>query len=184
MTYEERQAQRESVNRMLLATARDNGFINCHEVFDALGFERINAGGMIRSSLQVSARWIREAGFRLEQIVPDGYSDIPKAERCGCHADDLPEIVAYKDAYYGNTEDPDSILMVSFARRAEIEQAERDADKARDGRLIAGFGAYAGPLNRKGLPKRNPLAAHMTEYNVGDISRAEVRTLWPKRKTE
>ena len=50
----------------------------------------------------MAARWIVDAGFALESIVPDGYGSIPKAERTGCHVDDLPAIVAYKDAYYVN----------------------------------------------------------------------------------
>ena len=41
---------------------------------------------------------IEAAGFDLEVIVPDGYNYIPKAERIGCHADELPEIVAHEAA--------------------------------------------------------------------------------------
>ena len=97
-TYEERLAQREMLQRKAIADATAVGFRDCHAVFDALGFDRVNAGGITRSSLQVAARWIVDAGFALEYIVPDGYGSIPKAERKGCHVDDLPEIVAYKAA--------------------------------------------------------------------------------------
>ena len=97
-TYEERLAQREMLQRKAIADATAVGFRDCHAVFDALGVERVNAGGYTRSSLQVAARWIVDAGFVLEYIVPDGYGSIPKAERTGCHVDDLPEIVAYKAA--------------------------------------------------------------------------------------
>ena len=86
------------LQRKAIADATAIGFRDCHAVFDALGFDRINAGGITRSSLQVSARWIVDAGFALESIVPDGYGSIPKAERTGCHVDDLPAIVAFKDA--------------------------------------------------------------------------------------
>ena len=99
-TYEERIAQREMLQRKAIADATAVGFRNCHAVFDALGYDRVNAGGYTRSSLQVAAKWIVDAGFVLESIVPDGYGSIPKAERTGCHVDDLPEIVAFKDAYY------------------------------------------------------------------------------------
>ena len=100
MTYEDRLAQREMLQRKAIADATAVGFRDCHAVFDALGFDRVNAGGITRSSLQVAARWIVDAGFALESIVPDGYGSIPKAERTGCHVDDLPAIVAFKDAYY------------------------------------------------------------------------------------
>ena len=102
MTYEDRKAQREMLQRTAIADATAVGFRDCHAVFDALGFDRVNAGGITRSSLQVASRWIVDAGFALESIVPDGYGSIPKAERTGCHADDLPDIVAFKDAYYAN----------------------------------------------------------------------------------
>ena len=95
-TYEERVAQREMLQRKAIAEATAVGFRDCHAVFEALGVERVNAGGITRSSLQVASRWITDAGFALEVIVPDGYNYIPKAERCGCYAQDLPEIVAYK----------------------------------------------------------------------------------------
>ena len=51
-----------------------------------------------RSVLQVACKAIDNAGYEVEYIVPDGYGSIPKAERVGCHSDDLPFIVAYKDA--------------------------------------------------------------------------------------
>ena len=119
-TYEERLAQREMLQRKAIADATAVGFRDCHAVFDALGFERVNAGGMTRSSLQVSARWIVDAGFALESIVPDGYGSIPKAERTGCHVDDLPAIVAYKDAYYAEL------------RQGEWDAAIRSATEARE----------------------------------------------------
>ena len=57
-TYEERIAQREMLQRKAIADATAVGFRDCHAVFDALGFDRVNAGGMTRSSLQVASRWI------------------------------------------------------------------------------------------------------------------------------
>ena len=77
-TYEERIAQRELLQRKAIAEAMAVGFRDCHAVFEALGVERVNAGGIIRSSLQVASRWITDAGFALEVIVPDGYNYIPK----------------------------------------------------------------------------------------------------------
>ena len=64
------------------------------------GFDRVNASGTPRSVMQVAYRWIRDAGFEVEYIIPDGITDVPKAQRTGCYADDLPVIVAFKDAWY------------------------------------------------------------------------------------
>ena len=118
-THEERIAQREMLQRKAIADATAVGFRDCHVVFDALGVERVNTGGIIRSSLQVASRWITDAGFALEVIVPDGYNYIPKAERCGCYADDLPAIVAFRDAWY------------AALRRDEWSQARSSALNAR-----------------------------------------------------
>ena len=122
-TYEERIAQREMLQRKAIADATAVGFRDCHAVFDALGVERVNAGGITRSSLQVASRWITDAGFALEVIVPDGYNYIPKAERVGCYADDLPEIVAYKNSWYAEGRQYEWDKAMAGARAA----------KARDG---------------------------------------------------
>ena len=124
MTYEERIAQREMLQRKAIADATAVGFRDCHAVFDALGFDRVNAGGITRSSLQVASRWITDAGFALEIIVPDGYNYIPKAERCGCHVDDLPAIVAFKDAYYADLRRDEWSQAMSFAHNARAQYGD------------------------------------------------------------
>ena len=198
-TYEERQAQREAVNRMLLANARETGFRDCHEVFDALGFERVNAGGMIRSSLQVSARWIVQAGFALEQIVPDGYTDIPKAERCGCHVDDLPEIVRYKNAYYAGLphaaewrERDDEAVDAASARRKAIEdvahaasEERQEAKRAEDVEVKRGMRSYVGPLNQGGYPRNKYLRAHLDKMEIDAMARGQrKKRLWDEVQAE
>ena len=100
MTYEERKALRNAADRKAIVAAGLAGFMDCSDVFDALGFDRVNASGTPRSVMQVAYRWIADAGFEVEYVIPDGITDVPKAQRTGCYADDLPEIVACKDAYY------------------------------------------------------------------------------------
>ena len=123
-TYEERIAQREMLQRKAIADATAVGFRDCHAVFDALGVERVNAGGYIRSSLQVASRWITDAGFALEIIVPDGYNYIPKAERCGCHVDDLPAIVAFRDAWYADLRRDEWSQAMSSAHNARAKEGD------------------------------------------------------------
>ena len=82
----------------LLRQAHIDGFRDCTEVFVALGFEAINAGGIRRDTLQVSARWIVDAGVEFVYIIPDGYTDVPKNKRTGCY--DVASVVAYKNAFY------------------------------------------------------------------------------------
>ena len=216
-TYEERIAQREMLQRKAIADARAVGFRDCYDVFNALGFDLVNASGITRSVLQVSARWITDAGFVFESIVPDGLTDIPKAKRTGCHVDDLPDIVAFKDAYYARLRQNewDAAVPPAIAARADegaqtenmnwdtyidswgerpvvdqdalraasgrqevIEQAEQQADRARDVVLLAAIRAYDGPLNRKGRAKIRPFRLYLEAYDVGYVSRAERNELY------
>ena len=119
LTYEERQALRKAADCKAIVEAIDAGFVDCSEVFDALGFERVNASGTPRSVMQVAYRWIRDAGFEVEYVIPDGTTDVPKSQRTGCYVYDLPSIVAYKDAWY------------AALRRDEWAQARSSALDAR-----------------------------------------------------
>ena len=222
-TYEERIAQREMLQRKTIADAAAFGFRDCHAVFDALGYDRVNAGGHTRSILQVACKAIGDAGHEVEYIVADGYGSIPKAKRIGCYADALPEIVAYRDAVdlarqqaewdaavpsaieardregpitkfmnwdtyigsWGERPEADSEAVTAAAERREtIEQAEQQADRARDVAIIAGMQNYDGPLNRKGRPRMRPLRQHLEDYDVGYVSRGERNELWAKLAAE
>ena len=97
----ERKAAQERIDRTQIAVAKTKGFRDCNEIFDMLGIPEINAGGIRRSKLQVAIRYILEAGFKPTVIIEDGYSDVPKAERWGCWAGELVEVINYlaaKDA--------------------------------------------------------------------------------------
>ena len=64
--------------------------MGCSEVFDALGFERVNASGEHPVAL---CRW-RTAGSgmlvsRLSMSSLDGMTDVPKSQRTGCYVYDL-----------------------------------------------------------------------------------------------
>ena len=82
----------------ILDAAREDGFRNCNEVFDVLGFEEINAGGIRRSKYQVATRWIEDAGQEVIKLFDDGYTNVPNNLRTGTYF--LPEVVAAKNAYY------------------------------------------------------------------------------------
>ena len=47
-TLEAFEEQEEAMQRKAIADATAAGFVDCHAVFDALGFDRVNAGGMTR----------------------------------------------------------------------------------------------------------------------------------------
>ena len=99
-TRAQRIALRNAADRKAIEAAGLAGFMDCSDVFDALGFDRVNAGGETRSVMQVAYRWIADAGFEVEYVIPDGITDVPKSQRTGCYADDLPAIVAHKDTCY------------------------------------------------------------------------------------
>ena len=124
LTYEERIALRKAADCKAIIEAIDAGFMGCSEVFDALGFERVNASGTPRSVMQVAYRWIRDAGFEVEYVIPDGMTDVPKSQRTGCYVYDLPSIVAYKDAWYLSLKQFEWDTAITGARQAQ----EQDGD--------------------------------------------------------
>ena len=123
-TYEERKALRNAADCKAIVAAGLAGFMDCSEVFDALGFDRVNAGGETRSVMQVAYRWIRDAGFEVEYVIPDGITDVLKSQRTGCYADDLLAIVAYKDAWYLSLKQFEWDTAITGARQAQ----EQDGD--------------------------------------------------------
>ena len=77
-TRAQRIALRNAADRQSIVAARLAGFMDCSDVFDALGFDRVNASGETRSVMQVAYRWIADAGFEVEYIIPDGITDVPE----------------------------------------------------------------------------------------------------------
>ena len=77
-TLEAFEKQEEATQRQAIADATAAGFVDCHAVFDALGFDQVNAGGMTRNSLEVADRWITDAGFTVVVIVRTARTTYPK----------------------------------------------------------------------------------------------------------
>ena len=86
---------------------------------------------------------------------------------------------------WGERPEADSEAVTAAAERREtIEQAEQQADRARDVAIIAAMRDYDGPLNRKGRPRMRPLRQHLEAYDVGRITRPERNELWAKAQGE
>ena len=94
----ERKAAQERIDRTQIAIAKDKGFRDCNEVFDFLGFLRLTPAASGVPSCKLLTGMFVDAGFELTVIVEDGYTDVPKAERWGCWAGELVEVINYKAA--------------------------------------------------------------------------------------
>ena len=86
----------------------------------------------------------------------------------------------YIDSWGERPEVDKDALRAASGRQEVIEQAEQQADRARDVAIIAGMQNYDGPLNRRGKPRMRPLRQHLEEYDLGYITRAERNELWAK----
>ena len=86
----------------------------------------------------------------------------------------------YIDSWGERPEVDKDALRAASGRQEVIEQAEQQADRARDVAIIAGMQSYEGPLNRRGKPRMRPLRQHLEEYDLGYITRAERNELWGK----
>ena len=104
-----------------LNVAKANGFMNCREIRDALGYDHLNPGtGEPYSAMRVAYRWMRDAGVEVAYpLEEDGRRITSLTFRSGCNGSDFPHILEVKEAYY-----------------AEIAAREKkswdDAQKAKD----------------------------------------------------
>ena len=49
---------------------------------------------------EAAYRWLAEVDVDVVYVVPDGRTDVPKAERTGCWDSAIPKVLEYKNAYY------------------------------------------------------------------------------------
>ena len=103
-----------------LRVAKTNGFMDCRDIRDALGYGLHPGTGEPYSAMGTAYRWMRDAG--VEVVYPleeDGRRITGLAYRSGCNRSDFPHILEVKEAYY-----------------AEIAAREKkswdDAQKAKD----------------------------------------------------
>ena len=132
----------------ILDAAFTDGFRNCNEVFNALGFAEVNAGGVTRSKYQVATRWIEDAAQEVIKLFEDGDTDLPIAIRTGTY--NLPEVVATKNAYYEAIQEREqeawdaadaALKAEKAAKRERIEEAHT-AHQARQAEIAANQRAW------------------------------------------
>ena len=85
-----------------IQAAKANGFMDCREIRDALGWDKPNPGtGEPYSAMGVAYRWIEDAD---EEVVypleEDGRRITSLTFRSGCWAADFPHILEVKESYY------------------------------------------------------------------------------------
>ena len=104
-----------------LRAAKANGWMDCRDIRDALGYSHINPGtGDFYSPMGVAYRWMRDAGVGIAYpLEEDGRRITSLTYRSGCNGADFWHILEVKEAYY-----------------AEIAAREKkswdDAQKAKD----------------------------------------------------
>ena len=99
---EERQQRIEAQldgDHLIIDDAKANGFMDCRAVRDALGYDKPNAKGVYRSSMQVAFHWIEEADEEVVFLIPDGITDVTKSERTGCYPDVFAHVLAVKEKW-------------------------------------------------------------------------------------
>ena len=86
--------------REAMQVAKANGFMNCREIRDALGWDKPKADGSYYSPLGVAYRWIEDAD---EEVVypleEDGRRITSLTYRSGCWSTAFPHILAVKEKW-------------------------------------------------------------------------------------
>ena len=85
-----------------IMAAKDNGFMDCREIRDALGWDKPNPGtGELYSATGVAYRWIEDADEEVAYpLEEDGRRITSLTYRSGCWATAFPHILEVKEAYY------------------------------------------------------------------------------------
>ena len=85
-----------------IMAAKDNGFMDCREVRDALGWDKLNPGtGEPYSATGVAYRWIEDADEEVAYpLEEDGRRITSLTYRSGCWGSAFPHILEVKEAYY------------------------------------------------------------------------------------
>ena len=103
-----------------IQAAKANGFMDCRELRDALGWDKPRPDGSYYSATGVAYRWIEDAD---EEVVypleEDGRRITSLTYRSGCWATDFPHILEVKEAYYADLD-------------AASQKSWDDAQKAKD----------------------------------------------------
>ena len=74
-----------------IQTAKANGFMDCREIRDALGWSKPKANGEYYSAMGVAYRWIKDAGEEVVYVLEeDGRRITSLAFRSGCWVIGLP----------------------------------------------------------------------------------------------
>ena len=85
-----------------IQAAKDNGFMDCREIRDALGWDKLNPGtGEPYSAMGVAYRWIEDADEEVVYpLAEDGRRITSLTYRSGCWGSAFPHILEVKEAYY------------------------------------------------------------------------------------
>ena len=195
-----------TTDQQIVADAKTNGFMDCLVMRNALGWDKPKANGSYYSSMQVAYRWLRDAGEEVVYLIPDGYTDVSKSKRTGCYPDVFARVLAVKEAYYARlryTEWHYAKRTAEEARKHEgavtknmdwdayieglgpepeyIPSVLEKVDTERADALATACREYAGPVNRKGYPKRRLFAVHLRTYTPHYFQRVDVKAAWDAR---
>ena len=120
---------------VLLDQAHANGFMDCKEIRDALGYDHLKPNGSPYSPTGVAYRWIEDADEEVVYVLPeDGRCITSLTYRSGCWATEFPHILEVKqnwdsdrDAREQKSWDDAQAAKDAFDKQKSIEMAERIA---------------------------------------------------------
>ena len=164
----------------ILDNARADGFMDCKAIVRALYPERFPDRPV---RWDAAYRWLADAGVEVVYLIPDGITDVRKADRTGCWPADFPKVLAYKTAYYQQIAMNDWTRNVEGAMQAGLSREESEemmgprppepamfvdtawkatgtkpSESKRD-IILAAMRSWTGATNRKGKPKVRELSA-------------------------
>ena len=132
---EERRRERRDAQKQMeydvIQTAKGNGFMDCREIRNALGWEGLKGDGTPYSPTGVAYRWIDDADEEVVYVLPeDGRRITSLTYRSGCNSSAFPRILEVKEAYYAD-------MAAASQKSWDDAQARKDAyDKQKADELV------------------------------------------------
>ena len=115
--------ERTAAARTAISKAHVKGFLDCKAIVRLLYPERFPENPV---RWEAAYRWLADAGVAVVYLVPDGDTDVPKAERTGCWSVNFTVVLAYKEAYYKQIAVNDWIRNVEGAMDTGLDREEAE----------------------------------------------------------
>ena len=148
-----------------IQAAKANGFMDCRDIRDALGWNKPRPDGSYYSATGVAYRWIEDADEEVVYVLEeDGRRITSLTYRSGCWATDFPHILEVKEAYYAD-------IAARERKSWDDAQAAKDAFDQQKAEELAALILQQEAARRERVAERTAYHAQMDAARDEEVQR-------------